>query len=264
MKNDELKRAAALFRDEVVAERYFDAKNAEKVRMALLRIVEDEEVPLLFLLGEPGSGKSQMLATLQRDLQKTGVFVPLLPDPFSSEKELLAWLAGQLGIEREADFLKERVAERLKERKHLIMLDEAQLLSEKMLEYLRILSDTGAFRFLLAMHKKEGEAILSKPHFRSRSHRVVEMEGLEREEALRYVHKTLEEGGCHTAASMMNAAAIKGLYSRSGGNFRWMKRMLQSAFSQMEEARSRGMTALARPCDTIWCMAAIDTGLEDA
>jgi len=257
--------AAELFADRV-GEEYFDSRSAETAKHIFLKLLEKEERPLLFLLGEPGSGKTHMLKTLERVLTDKGWRVFLFNDPFESGDELTRRLAAAaaIAVDGDGESLKKPLVDAFGAMPHLVMLDEAQLLNEEVFEYIRILNDTGAFRFVMAMHRKEGEAILSKPHFRSRSHRVVEMGGLDRGEIRRYAQKRLEDHGFDTFAAMLSEREIGRLYRYTRGNFRMTKRMLQSLFSLMGEARELGREKFTRPNATLWCMAALDTGVEHA
>ena len=258
--------AAKLFLDKVSAEEYFGARSSERARRILEDLIKEGETPLIFLLGEPGSGKTQMLRVLEKELPDMGVMPILFSDPFSNRTTLLRRLAERWGIETQEDEekLKDKIVDAYGRRPHLIMIDEAQLLSTEVLEFIRILADTGAFRFLLAMHRQEGEAILAKPHFRSRSHRVVEMGALDADETLQYVQLKLREAGLDELVPSMGRRQIKRVHRLGRGNFRQIKRLLNAAFGLMEEAQERNMSRYAKPCDTIWCMAAMRTGVENA
>ena len=259
-------RAAKLFLDRVAAEEYFGARRSERARRTLEDLIEEGETPLLFLLGEPGSGKTQMLRVLEKELPEREVMPLLFPDPFSDRLSLLRELAQRVDIQGELDEqkLKEKIREAYEKRPHLIMVDEAQLLKPEMLEFIRILADTGAFKFLLAMHREEGEAILSKPHFRSRTHRVVEMGALDEDETLQYIQLKFRQEGLEELVPLMDRRQIKKLHRLSRGNFRMTKRLLNAAFELMDEAQERKKHRYVKPCDTIWCMAAMRTGVRDA
>ncbi len=259
-------RAAELFVDKAAASDYFGAQSSERAKETLMRLAQEERTPLIFLLGEPGSGKTQLLRVLRRQLPQKGVEAILFSDPFADRAVMLRRLAQEAGIEDDGDVqsLKARLQKAYGARPHLIMLDEAQLIEGETLEFIRILADTGDFRFLLAMHRAEGEAILAKPHFRSRSHRVVETAALTAEETLQYLQFKLRAAGMDELVPLMDRRQIKKLHRLSGGNFRLTKRLLASAFSLMAEARRRKMARYERPCDTIWCMAAMQTGVKDA
>ncbi len=257
-------RAAALFLDKVEADGYFDAKSAERVRVTIEKILQEPERVPLFLLGNPGAGKTQMLRTLTKKRREKGWTVLRFDDPFYERDLFLARLAEGVGIDPAQSVPNiEILAEHYGERDHLIMCDEAQLMDDKVLETVRMLSDTGAFRFVMAMHKAEGEALLSRPHFRSRTHKVVELGALEEVEIARYIRYRLEAIDAGDLFASFGKGDIRTLHRKTGGNFRLVKRMLHAAFTLMDEADRRGYERLAGPCGTIWCMAALETGVED-
>ncbi|WP_456403084.1 AAA family ATPase [Hydrogenimonas sp.] len=257
--------AARLFEDRADSGDYFDSSSAERSRTILNSLIREPERKLLFLLGEPGVGKSHMLETIGRELRPERRIVHLR-EPFFDPRAFLVRLLEEAGeeTEGEVDRLKARAVERYSGEEHLVMIDEAQLLSEPSLEFLRILADTKAFRLLLSMHRKEGEEILAKPHFRTRSHRVVEIGTLLPDEVERYLRGTLNRAGMEEISQMLQPKHLKRIFRYSEGNFRTLKRMMQSLFELMQHAKENGMSRLSRPCDCILDMAAIDLELIDA
>jgi len=258
--------AARLFEDRVDRPDYFDASGAEVAKTTLLRLINEPERKLLFLLGDPGVGKTKMLHTLAEHLRQEPEprLVVHLAEPFFDADAFLARLAREAGIgSAEPESLRERVTARYREREHLIMIDEAQLLQEPTLEFLRILFDTKAFRMLLSMHREEGEQILAKPHFKGRSHRVVEMGALAREEVGEYLRSRLRREGFGEIAEMIDARTAGAIHRHARGNFRQVKRMAQTLFELMAEAKSRGLRKFARPNRCLVQMAAIDLELLD-
>ncbi|WP_353661789.1 ATP-binding protein [Hydrogenimonas sp. SS33] len=260
----ELRRAAALFEDRVDRDDYFDAASAEVTKKRLLGLIAEPERKLLFLLGEPGVGKTKMLHTLEKVLREEGKRrVVHLKEPFFDPERFLATLLEAAGEKAEGplESLKARAVSHYGEREHLIMIDEAQLMSDPSLEFLRILADTKAFSFLLSMHRKEGEEILARPHFRSRSHRVVEMGMLRRDEVSEYLKGRLADEKLAKTAGMLDRRVTDRIHRYSGGNFRFVKRMAQTLFELMDEAREEGIARYRRPNRCLVDMAALDVGL---
>ncbi len=257
--------AARLFVDRADSGEYFDSSSAERSRTILRSLIEEPERKLLFLLGEPGVGKSHMLETIGKEMGTERKIVHLR-EPFFDPKAFLVRLLEEVGerSEGELDRLKALAVERYGSREHLVMIDEAQLLSESSLEFLRILADTKAFRLLLSMHRKEGEEILAKPHFRTRSHRVVEIGTLRPEEVERYLRGTLKRAGMEEISQMVTPKLLKRISRYSEGNFRTLKRMMQSMFELVQYAKENGREGLSRPCDCVLDMAAIELELIDA
>ena len=123
------------FRDNIKLEDYFSYINFEIIKESII----SSKSNIIFLLGEPGSGKSFMLNYLYKNFEN----YILIKDSFSSKEEFLK-LAGDIENKK-------------------LLIDEAQYLDIKMLEYLRVLSDRGN-QVIFAMHKKEGRYKKYKQH----------------------------------------------------------------------------------------------------
>ncbi len=259
------KEAARIFEDRVDGTEYFDSSSAERSKTILKSLASEPEKKLLFLLGNPGVGKSHMLETISKEMEGERLIVHL-KEPYFEPRSFLARLLGEANesAEGEMETLKERAVGFFSENEHLIMIDEAQLLDEKSLEFLRILSDTKAFRLLLSMHSKEGEEILAKPHFRTRSHRVVEMGVLLPQEVERYISSRLKRAGLEEISAMFTRKHFRLIHRYTEGNFRVLKRMMQSMFELMQHAKENGLSDYSRPSKCIVDMAAMDLELLDA
>jgi len=264
----DLKRASELFEDRVDRNDYYDAASSELSKTTLLALIDEAERRPIFLLGDPGVGKTKMLHTLKQALLEKGDrrTIVHLDEPFFDPITFLQRLARECALDPEGslDELKSRVVGHFREHEHLIMIDEAQLMDESALEFLRILSDTKAFRFILSMHKAEGEEILGRPHFKSRSHKVVEIGRLDAVEVGEYLATTLLREGLGEIATMLDMKAARRIHRYSEGNFRNVKRMAQVLFELMEYARSNGLKKFRKPNACLLDMAAIDLGLIDA
>jgi len=264
----DFQKASRLFEDRVDRNDYYDAASSELSKTTLLALIDETERKPIFLLGDPGVGKTKMLYTLKEALREKGDARTIvhLDEPFFDPRSFLERLAKECDLDEEGplDDLKSRIVGHFREHEHLIMIDEAQLMDESSLEFLRILSDTKAFRFLLSMHKKEGEEILEKPHFKSRSHKVVEIGRLDAVEVGEYLVTTLLREGLGEIATMIDKKAVRRIHRYSEGNFRNVKRMAQVLFELMEHARSNGMKKYRKPNACLLDMAAIDLGLIDA
>ncbi|WP_457593404.1 AAA family ATPase [Hydrogenimonas sp.] len=258
-------KAARIFEDRIESGEYFDSSSAERSKTTLKSLASERERKLLFLLGNPGVGKSHMLETIAGEMKGERLIVHLR-EPFFDPRSFLLRLLKEAKepAEGEIEELKERAAGFYAENEHLIMIDEAQLLDEKSLEFLRILSDTKAFRLLLSMHSREGEEILAKPHFRTRSHRVVEMGTLLPDEVQRYIAGRLSGAGMEEISSMITRKHLKLIHRYSEGNFRTLKRMMQSMFELMDHAKQNGLANYAKPSACMVEMAALDLELIDA
>lgn len=264
----DFQKASRLFEDRVDRNDYFDAASSELSKTTLLSLIDAAERKPVFLLGDPGVGKTKMLYTIRQALEERGDTRTIvhLSEPYFDPESFLRRLLKENGLPTEGslDELKSRAVEYFRGHEHLIMIDEAQLMNEPSLEFLRILSDTKAFRFLLSMHKEEGEEILAKPHFKSRSHSVVEIGRLDAVEVGEYLTTTLLKEGLGEIATMIDKKSSQRIHRYSEGNFRHVKRMAQVLFELMEHARSNGLKKFRKPNACLLDMAAIELGLLDA
>ncbi len=258
--------AAALFESSFDQADYFESMSAEFAKNTLFGIVRRDEVGLLFLLGEPGVGKTYMLHLLQKEFEAERRIV-MASEPFDSPEGFMLFLLQDDALMQSSMTLpqmKERAIERYAKTPHLIVLDEAQLLHERVFEYIRILADTKAFRFLLCMHRQEGEAIIKKPHFATRDHRVVTLGLLEGSELRHYLESTLLRHNIGMLAEGLGKREFKAIERYTQGNFRLLKQMFRRIFLLVDHAKTNGISAHSKPDDCIVTMAAIDLGCLDA
>ena len=257
--------ASKVFESSFEKDDYFESINAEFAKNTLLKIIRNKEVTLTFLLGDPGVGKTYMLHLIKEELSQTHK-VLISAEPFSSPESFLQFLLSDVVNSSHLSLseLKERAVTLYKESEHAILIDEAQLLSENVLEYIRVLSDTKVFNFVLSMHKQEGEAIVKKPHFASRDHRVVTMGLLESGELKHFLESQLLRHNLGNLAELFKEKELHRIESYSAGNFRMLKQMLKTIFALMDYAKINALKAYVKPNECIVSMAAIDLGCIDA
>ena len=182
------------FKDKIDLDDYFSHFSFEAAKSEIL----NSNVNLLFLIGEPGSGKSFLLHYLYYNNPMEYI---LIKDPFISKEEFL----------KKYNFIGKK-----------ILIDEAQLLSKEMIEFLRILSDKG-HQVIFAMHKKEGEEIINLPQFNSRYTKVVELKEMNYKEFENYVYSKFIK---HQTLYILNKKFLKRIYKFSKGNFRMSKKII--------------------------------------
>ncbi len=257
--------AKTLFDDNFDLSGYFDSLSFEYAKKQLIEAMRTHEVPLVFLLGNPGTGKSFLLNYIQQKVTSVKV-AKYFTHPYFDEKEFLATLLSLAGPNVEpGEFSTEQLISRLKrafgDLEYTIFIDEAQLLTEDQVEMIRILSDQKIFQFVLAMHQKEGDYILSKPHFKSRTTKRILMEGLTDKEIARYIEHRLLSNNYSDIAQMFKPAHAKFIQNYSGGNFRTTKKLLRTALEIVDIAHRESHNKYARINQATLTMAAIDTGL---
>lgn len=151
--------AKELFLDTVNPNLYFDSTSAEIAKNKILDAIQERIAPLIFIIGDPGVGKSYILKYINRSIKKDQLSI-LIDHPFFDKRDLLKMLYNAINLEFNKDInfneLKDTILEAYKDQKHTIFIDEAQLLNEEQFELIRILSDTKVFQFVLSMHKEEG------------------------------------------------------------------------------------------------------------
>ena len=251
-----------LFEDKVEGIRFYETRATLRLKNELLNILEQEAKQLIFLIGEPGSGKSVFLNRVPLIVQDYEVFK--FNTPFFEPVDFVKVLLDKKGVKIEGYSLEEMIAEAIalyKDNKIIIAIDEAQLLSKDMIELLRILADSKAFWFVLAMHKHESGKILQEPQFASRPHKVLTMQRLEFNEVREFISKELIKEGEHIFQEELANSLCKYIYKYTKGNFRDTKKILHQLFLLMDEAARLGKKGYERPNRCLITMAAIAGGM---
>ena len=191
------------FRDKIDINDFFSYINFEMVKEELISTKSN----IVFLLGKPGSGKSYMLSLLKHKYPQKYI---LQNEPFLTKEEFLTL---------HKDLVNKT-----------ILIDEAQLLSNEMIEFLRLLSDRGN-QVILSMHKKEGEAIASLPQFASRYTQKVFMKPLSFDEFEKYVMSKFIKNNRY---DLIDKKRLKKIYKLTKGNFRLSKKFIFTALTLLE------------------------------
>ena len=244
---------------------YFEVQSALSAIEKMHTLLTTTFRQLIFLLGEPGSGKSFLLHHL-KDQWKDNWDIILIETPFITPLDLLRKLLNHKDIDTHGDDIEKfrlLVTELYRNSNHIIMIDEAQLLSPEMKEFIRILTDSKAFWFILAMHQKEGENILKAPHFKSRPHHILQLKPLVVMECKNYVHRELLRIGFSELVDEIGMNLIRKTHNLSQGNFRNFKKIMYHMFHLLHYANTNNKTKFLRPNSCLITMAAISAGLLD-
>lgn len=255
--------ASEQFEERRLSKDYFEIQSALGAIQKIKDAMDGNFRQLLFLLGEPGSGKSFLMHHLKA-IWSDQFDILLIETPFLTPIDLLKKLLQHKGIECEGDDIEKfRVAatEAYQNSSHLIMLDEAQLLSPEMKEFVRILADSKAFWFMLAMHQSEGESILRAPHFKSRPHRIIQLSPISAIECKNYVHRELTRIGFLEIADELPLKLISKIHKISQGNFRNFKKILYHMFHLLHYTNTHNKVKYLRPSSCIVTMAAMNAEL---
>ena len=256
------KKIAKLFEDRVEGITFYETRATLRLKNELLNVLESETRQLIFLIGEPGSGKSVFLTKLPQIA--TDYEVLKFNTPFFEPVDFIKTLLEKKGAKIEAYSLEEMIAQAIEQyadSQTIVAIDEAQLLSKDMIELLRILADSKAFWFILAMHRHESGKILQEPQFASRPHKILTMQGLEFDEVREFISKELIKEGEYVFQEELAKSLCKDIYKFTKGNFRDTKKMLNKIFLLMDEAARLGKKGYEKPNRCLVTMAAIAGGM---
>ena len=258
----DFRKIAKIFEDRIEGISFYETRATLRIKNELLNILDTQIRQLIFLIGEPGTGKSVFLAKLP-DIA-TNFNVMRFHTPFFEPVDFVKQLLDKKGIKVEGFSLEQMIAQAVDEYKNsntIIAIDEAQLLSKDMVELLRILADSKAFWFILAMHKHESQKILQEPQFASRAHKVLQMQGLEYDEVREYIAKELLQEGEYLLQEELTKKVCKEIYRYTKGNFRDTKKILYQIFLLMDEAIKLGKKGYEKPNRCLVTMAAMRGGM---
>lgn len=256
--------AGELFKDILDTKFYFDSLSAEIAKNKIEEAIKERNAPLIFLIGDPGVGKSYIIKILKQQIEAKQLTI-FIDHPFFDKRDLLKLLYEAKGLEFDPEInfntLKDNLLKEYKDITHTIFLDEAQLLNEEQFELIRILSDTKVFQFVLSMHKEEGEVILKKKHFKSRTKVVISYGSLEKYEVHRYINSSLMSNGFGEVASMFSKKDAKKITEYTQGNFRTIKKFLYVLMKLLNYAKINGIKKHQKLNNDLLIMTALELGI---
>lgn len=262
----DFEKAAQIYKDEINPSEYFDSASAEVAQNQIIEAIKERKAPLIFVIGDPGVGKSYIMRYLNEKIRKEQLTV-FVDHPFFDKRDLLKMLYEAKGLEfdKKVNFntLKDQLVQEYKDITHTIFIDEAQLLNEEQFELIRILSDTKVLQFVLSMHKEEGMAILEKKHFKSRNKVVIHFGALDKNELYRYIQSSLISHSHSEIALMFTKKEASTIMKYTQGNFRTIKKFLHVTMLLLEYAKKHGIRKFDKVNGTLLLMTALDLGLVD-
>ena len=206
---------------------------------------------LTMLTGEAGTGKTTLIySLLQRDFKR--VRIAHIDDPKLSFLEIMRVILTQLNLysagSTKLDYLKavDRLLElRGKEERIAIIVDESQVLSDDVLEELRLLSNRGQRNDrhlqLILVGQPELAERLKQPQLRQLNQRISsrgELKPLNTAQAIKYVECRLSAQGSQCSA-IFAPGALKCLLQRSDGIPRKINMLCHSAMVATYSAGER-------------------------
>ncbi len=209
------------------------------------------------LTGEVGTGKTMLCYCLLEQLPDN-VDIALVLNPKLDTLELLATICDELQIEYDEDkqsikHLIDQInsyllAAHAKNRKTILMIDEAQNLSMDVLEQIRLLTnlETSKTKLLqiILVGQPELKKMLEMPELRQLNQRITaryHLTPLSFAETKAYVSHRLKVSGGQT--TLFNSAAIKKVYQLSGGTPRLINVICDKALLGTYSADKKEVTA---------------------
>jgi len=250
-----------------------DYVQLERVSIIYQSLKDSIQKPLkmILLYGKPGTGKSMFLSKIHEDLlQERPIF--LYKTPILDESEFYKSLASDVclfDIKEELNFTQ---FINILEKKNftsvpVVLLDEAQLYSDTLMEKIRLLSDTRQIKFVIALHKTEKEDLIAKEHFQTRIWESIELENSTKAELKIYIQKKLMKANSFDTASMFNTKIINLIYKLTKGNYRDTNKLLYTLFDLYcvyEKNQQLHKVSTNQISPKLVEMAAIHTGLINA
>lgn len=211
------------------------------VKEAYKKLLSAVEKPLkiILLYGYPGSGKTAMLHRLCSNIERDKKRVLYYPTPtFMRLEELVRIFKAnsRKKLPPEPTFFEimEIFGATFAKDTFLVALDEAQLYDEKEMEYIRLLSDTKIFKFVVALHRIEEEHLIAKAHFQSRIWESIELQPLTLDELRFFVERKLLSKNLNQTLSMFSKKNYKLIHQFTNGNIRESMKFIYKLFDFYE------------------------------
>lgn len=206
---------------------WFGEKHREA--LATLRYGILDNKGFLLLTGDVGTGKTSLINALIQNLEQD-VICTSVPDPSLIKLDFLNYIAAAFGMDREftskgaflAHFKNFLLSAAEKNKKVLLIIDEAQLLTQEMLEEIRLLSNIekpdAKLINIFFIGQNEFNEILNRPQNRAVLQRMTlnyNLDPLTPEEVDEYIRHRLKIAG--TQERLFDWDAVQEIFLYSGG-----------------------------------------------
>ena len=222
-----------IFLDTVNSKDYVQLDRLSSIYQSLNNSIK-KPFKMILLYGKPGTGKSMFLTKLYHDLCESSN-IHLYQTPILDENEFYKTLAQDIFDTKYNDTLNFTQFMKIVKNQEIqeipvVILDEAQLYSEPLMEKIRLLSDTRSIKFVISLHKTEQEDLIAKEHFQTRIWETIELENASKAELKIYIQKKLMKANCFDTANMFSTNTVKRIYKFTHGNYRDTNKLLYTLF----------------------------------
>jgi type II secretory pathway predicted ATPase ExeA len=212
---ESLSEAKELFRDVVDVSNYIPLASIEKLKIDLMNAINQKE-KMIFLSGPAGSGKSMILKAIYYSLKdKKNVFY--ISNPYLEINAIL------------------NIIKTLDMNEHYyLLIDEAQLLSDSVLENLRIYADKGNLTIVFATHDTDLDKLLQKRHFKTRINYIFKTSPITQEELEYFINTKLIKADLISIAEKFKKKHFKLIYKYTNGSLRAVNQFMFKLFDVLE------------------------------
>ncbi|MCG8552068.1 MAG: AAA family ATPase [Desulfobacterales bacterium] len=206
---------------------WFGEKHQEALATLKYGILDNKG--FLLLTGDVGTGKTSLINALIQSLEQD-IFYTSVPDPSLIKLDFFNYIAASFGMDKEftskgaflAHFKKFLLNASEKKKKVLLIIDEAQLLTQEMLEEIRLLSNIekpdAKLINIFFIGQNEFNEILNRPQNRAVLQRMTlnyNLDPLTPEEVDAYIRHRLKVAG--TQERLFDWDAVQEIFLYSGG-----------------------------------------------
>jgi 4-hydroxy-tetrahydrodipicolinate synthase len=222
-----------VFLDTVNAKDYIQLDRISSIYQSLKDSIK-KPLKMVLLYGRPGTGKSMFLNKLYHDISLTQPMF-IYKTPILDESEFFKTLAqdifsvsyrGELNFTQFMKIVEQSSLNSIP----IILLDEAQLYSNQLMEKIRLLSDTRSVKFVITLHKTEKEDLIAKEHFQTRIWESIELQNASSSELKIYIQKKLMKANCFDSANMFTNKSVNLIHKITKGNYRDTNKLLYTLF----------------------------------
>lgn len=228
-----------IFVDTIDVDEYIELESALYSYNTLLDSVS-RPLKMILLFGRPGTGKSVLLNRIYENL-KYQREIHYFDAPSIDQREFFRKFFKLVTLKdlpknTEVNFttLVDYCKSIKGKREITILLDEAQMYDSDMLEKIRVLSDTGAIKFVISIHKTDNEDVIAKEHFQTRIWETIELRNISKDELKTYIHKKLLKRNYFDIADTIKSTHIDLIYKMTKGNFRECNKVMFKVFEIYE------------------------------